>query len=63
VTGNRRYSAGLPQGGLEIPCALHFIIDNDKEGKKAKNLFQSTLSVEVKEFLETIPQKLVKTLI
>ena len=62
VMGNRRYSVDLSQGGLEITCALHFITDNDKEGKKAKNLFQSTLSVEVKEFLETIPQKLPVTM-
>ena len=62
VTGNRGYSADLPQGGLKILCAMHFITDNDKEGKKAKNLFQSTLSVEVKEFLETTPQKLPVTM-
>ena len=24
VTGHRRYSADLPQGGLEIPCVLRF---------------------------------------
>ncbi len=24
VIGGRRYSADLPQGGLEIPCSLHF---------------------------------------
>ena len=35
--------------GLEIPCVLHFIVDNHDEGKKAKKLFQSTLSIEVKE--------------
>ena len=25
VTGHRRYSVDLPQGGVEIPCTLHFI--------------------------------------
>ena len=49
VKGNRRYSADLPQGGLEIPCALHFVADNHDEGKKAKKIFQSTLSIQVKE--------------
>lgn len=24
VTGHRRYSADLPQGGLEVPCTLRF---------------------------------------
>ena len=24
VTGHRRYSAALPQGGLEVPSTLHF---------------------------------------
>ena len=24
VTGHRRYSANLPQGGLEVPCVLQF---------------------------------------
>ena len=40
VTGNCRYSADLPQGGLEIPCALDFITDDVKDDKKAKKLFQ-----------------------
>ena len=33
VKGNRRYLADLPQGGLKIPCVLHF------------KIFQSTLSI------------------
>ena len=24
VVGSRRFSADLPQGGMEIPCILHF---------------------------------------
>ena len=30
VTGNRRYSNDLPQGGLEIPCTLVFCGDSLK---------------------------------
>ena len=32
VTGRRKYSTDLPQGGVEIPCLLLFV-------KKSKNLF------------------------
>ena len=55
MKGNRRYLADLPQGGMEIPCALHFITDDHNEGKKAKKLFESTLSVEIKEVIVTTP--------
>ena len=37
VTGSRRYSRDLPQGGLEIPCMLHFM-GSSKELKKGQNL-------------------------
>lgn len=35
VTGGRRYSADLPQGGLEIPCILRFT-GKAKEVQKLK---------------------------
>ena len=41
ITGNRRYSADLPQGGLEIPCLLLFSGDR-KDIKKMKKLFKDT---------------------
>jgi hypothetical protein len=28
VTGSRRYSKDLPQGGLEVPCKLEFFGDS-----------------------------------
>ena len=28
VTGNRRYNVDLIQGGLELPCKLHFMISS-----------------------------------
>ena len=38
VTGPKRYSADLPQGGLEIPCSL--LLDGDKrEVKKLLKVF------------------------
>ena len=39
VTGARRYSADLPQGGLEIPCLLLFKA-SPKEVKKLKKLWK-----------------------
>jgi len=44
VTGARRYSADLPQGGLEIPCLLKFIAKSENEATKAKDLLESALS-------------------
>lgn len=38
VTGNRRYSAGLPQGGLELPCHLTFTGPSKVVGKLQKLL-------------------------
>ena len=39
ISGTRRYSADLPQGGLEIPCTLLFATkENLKEIKKLKRL-------------------------
>ncbi len=37
VIGGRRYSADLPQGGLEIPCSLHFE-GKLKEATKSRNI-------------------------
>ena len=39
VVGGRRYSADLPQGGLEIPCRLHFE-GKANELKKVKKHFK-----------------------
>ena len=38
VTGSRRYSRDLPQGGLEVPCTLSFMGDNKELKKLKKNL-------------------------
>ena len=42
VTGHRRYSADLPQGGLEIPCVLRFE-GKLKEITKIKKFVKPTL--------------------
>ena len=42
VTGNRRYSGDLPQGGLEIPCMLKFQ-GSTKDVDKAKMLIESAM--------------------
>ena len=43
VTGARRYSIDLPQGGLEAPCSLMFI-GVDKEVQKLKKLIDESAS-------------------
>ena len=43
VNGHRRYSADLPQGGLEIPCLLFFTAKTSVEADKTKKLLQSSL--------------------
>jgi len=47
VTGNRRHSSNLPQGGLEIPTVLIFIAAKNNKGQKAKKLIKDTLNVKV----------------
>ena len=43
ITGSRRYSADLPQGGMEIPCNLTFKCSSHKECDKAVKLLNMTL--------------------
>ena len=43
VSGPRRYSADLEQGGLEIPCLLYFTTKNEREAKKTRELMESSL--------------------
>ena len=35
ITGSRRYSSDLPQGGLELPCTYAFVSDNQHLLQKA----------------------------
>ena len=41
VTGSRRYSRDLVQGGLEIPCVTTFITDSEIEVNKVKKILPS----------------------
>ena len=42
ITGSRRYSSDLPQGGLEIPCVLLFkSLNKTKELSKLKRLLKN----------------------
>ena len=43
VTGTRRYSYDLPQGGMEIPCQLKFSNDDTKSLQKIKKLLAEYL--------------------
>ena len=47
VTGNRRYSRDLAQGGMEIPCQLTFI-GMGKELKKVRCNFARDLDLSIK---------------
>ena len=38
ITGRRRHSLDLPQGGLEIPCILVFTTQEEKELTKLKKV-------------------------
>ena len=40
VTGHRQYSVDLPQGGLELPCALYFTSSSSQQLEKVKVLFE-----------------------
>ena len=41
ITGGRRYSSDLPQGGLEIPCVLTFETTKAKEGMKTQRVLDN----------------------
>ena len=44
VSGRRQYPRDLPQGGMEIPCTLHFA-GNERELKKVEQFFSSIPSI------------------
>ena len=44
VDGSRRYSADLPQGGMEIPCKLVFCTKSSIDSEKLKKLVLASLS-------------------
>ena len=47
MTGTRRYSSDLPQGGLEVPCTLLFK-GRRKEVNKLKTLKSRNTTFKVK---------------
>ena len=49
ITGSRRYSSDLPQGGLEIPCILIFTTKCAELRDKTTKVLESVLSVKVRE--------------
>ena len=44
ILGGQQYSRDLPQGGMEIPCRLHFV-GNIGELKKVKSFFKAIPSI------------------
>ena len=58
VTGPRRYSEDLPQGGLEIPCVLIFRTENERDLAKVKKLVVAALHLIPDE--NTPPRKKAK---
>ena len=53
ITGTRRYSADLPQGGMEVPCILIFKSQSIKECNKTENLIKSAKSISSEELPTT----------
>ena len=45
IVGNRRYSADLPQGGLEVPCTLTFQ-GNAMDVNNVKRLIEAALAAK-----------------
>ncbi len=43
LLSSRRYSADLPQGGLEVPCTLTFVV-SVKDVRKGERLVRSALT-------------------
>ena len=50
VTGSRRYSRDLPQGGLEVPCTLKFQ-GSTKDIDKVKKTARGRLNCQVQRLL------------
>ncbi len=56
VVGSRRYSADLPQGGLEVPCTLT-CVGSVKDVRKAERLVRSALTPAKQLLLNTTPNE------
>ena len=53
VSGHRKYSEDLPQGGLEVPCQLHFSIESESVSKETEQLIRSSLALSDIEYPES----------
>ena len=58
VTGSRRYSSDLPQGGLEIPCKLTFYTSKKSEADKTEKLIKNSLSKNITDTIIAVDTRL-----
>ena len=54
VNGHRCYSADLEQGGLEIPCILTYIIDDQKEWAKTQETINVKLGIKTADCVDDL---------
>ena len=47
VNGNRQYSEGFPQGGLELLCTLVFWTTNAKLSDNSKKMIEASLAMNI----------------
>ena len=53
MTGGRRHSSDLPQGGLEVPCVLKFQTSSKRDAEKTEKLIRNSLSKNIKDIPHT----------
>ena len=58
VTGRRRYSSDLPQGGLEVPCKLTFYTRNKSEADKTEKLIKNSLSKAIADAITAVDARI-----
>lgn len=58
VTGRRRYSSDLPQGGLEVPCKLKFYTKDKSKADKTEKLIKNSLSKNIADKITAVDARI-----
>ena len=58
VTGRRRYSSDLPQGGLEVPYKMTFYTKSKSEVDKMEKLIENSLSKNIADAITAVDTRI-----
>ena len=58
VSGRRRYSSDIPQGGLEVPCKMTFYTKSKSEADKTEKLIKNSLGKNIADAITAVDTRI-----